>query len=107
MIAFAMEIGERTGCEPVLRGAKYNQLLCIEEELGAGAKFPGRAALAVYVDAQGQVRAAQLPSAEGKQGGSRAPALHGQRAKMFLRTKRTLAGRSARRRMYQAYQAEP
>jgi enolase 1/2/3 len=28
------------------RVAKYNQLLRIEEELGAGAKFPGRAALA-------------------------------------------------------------
>jgi enolase len=27
--------------------AKYNQLLRIEEELGAAAKFPGRAALAV------------------------------------------------------------
>jgi enolase len=26
--------------------AKYNQLLRIEEELGAAAKFPGRAALA-------------------------------------------------------------
>ena len=29
------------------RVAKYNQLLRIEEELGAGARFPGRAALAV------------------------------------------------------------
>jgi enolase len=28
------------------RVAKYNQLLRIEEELGAGAKFPGRGALA-------------------------------------------------------------
>jgi enolase len=29
------------------RIAKYNQLLRIEEELGAGARFPGRAALSV------------------------------------------------------------
>ena len=33
------------------RTAKYNQLLRIEEELGEGAKYPGRAALKAYVPA--------------------------------------------------------
>ena len=32
------------------RVAKYNQLLRIEEELGAAARFPGRAALARHND---------------------------------------------------------
>jgi len=30
------------------RTAKYNQLLRIEEELGAAARYPGRAALKAY-----------------------------------------------------------
>ena len=47
-LAVAMSAGQiKTGsASRTDRIAKYNQLLRIEEELGAAAKFPGRSALA-------------------------------------------------------------
>jgi enolase len=49
-LAVAMSAGQiKTGsASRTDRIAKYNQLLRIEEELGASARFPGRAALAVH-----------------------------------------------------------
>jgi len=49
-LAVAMGMGQiKTGsASRTDRIAKYNQLLRIEEELGASARFPGRAALAVH-----------------------------------------------------------
>ena len=52
---FISDLAVATGCGQIKTGsasrtdrvAKYNQLLRIEEELGAGARFRGRAALAV------------------------------------------------------------